>query len=136
MFNNKRGVVSLITYTFLLLFLLISFSGFFVFYLDAKSDAENLIRSSENLNALLTFRSELINLLVYENSSLNYSDLYVSEEVEIILSNYSLSGRQVTSSEIIVINVSNLGIDFCGNLSFYPSVGANFVNSGSCVVVS
>ncbi len=132
-FSFKKGVISLTTFVFLLLLLLALFAVSYGYYVNYKEDSMILNTKINNMNALLSFRSELISLASYPNSTLNYSDSYIDDGVEFTIKNGKIMASKTLSFDIVNVNVSALGLNFSSDYTFYPTVGGFFTSSNGVI---
>ncbi len=130
---NKRGVVSITTFSLVILlaFSIYLFSSWY--YYSYKTDYVVEIKKEELLNSVSTYRSDMLNLVLNQGSNLTYENNLDSLETTIYLDNMTITGKQVYNNDYIVVNISTLGFQFCSNYSFYPRVATVFEYDGTCV---
>lgn len=133
---NRKGVASLATFSFILMLLILIFILSYNYYKDSKFDSDLNLKELEVLNALGSFRSQLVDITSYSNSSLNYSNVYEGDDLSIYLNSKIISGNLIYSGRLIEINISTLGPSFCSNYSFYPAFNTEFYFNGSCISVT
>jgi len=131
--KKKNGVISIISFVLILLLIIIIFISSNNFYKNSK---ENIIFKNKNqevLNSILTFRSDLINLVSKNNSNLIYLNNYDLESISIYLNNQTISGVDLSLNKRVEVNVSSLGLEFCSNYTFSPKFSSNFSYNGICI---
>ena len=132
---NKRGVVSIATFSLIILILLIVLGFSYDYYDDSKLETHKILKEQELIYSLGSFRAELLSIVAYENSNLTYMSNLDSQEISIMLTNNSITGEQICKGQLVTTNISSLGIDFCNDYTFYPSGSTNFLFNGSCVSI-
>ena len=90
----------------------------------------------EVLNSLTSFRSQLLNVVVYNGSNLSYSNVYDDAGLFVYAKNRSISGKLDFNNNLIDVNISSIGVYFRGDYNFSLNYGANFSYNGSCVSVT
>lgn len=134
MITNKKAIVTLTMFSFIVItvFFVLLFSYFSFDYI--KITGEEKIVEKEVLNSLTSLRSELLPLIVYNNSNLTYMNELDSDIIINITTNV-LSAKKYTSNNLISYSISTLGIDFCSNYQVYPNINTTYVFNGSCIYV-
>ena len=69
---NKKAVVSLATFSLIVLIIILILTFSYFFYGVAKERSEDEIKTIELLNSMQSFRSELTNLVTRSNSNVTY----------------------------------------------------------------
>lgn len=136
MLINKRGVVSIITFSFVLFILLLLFIFVYNISNNYKSDAVEYNSNIVLSNSISSFKSALIHLVSVKNSSLNYIDNYTNiAELNIWfeVDNSNITGFYDYSSGRVNITTNLYGIKFCSNYTINPSLNNNFGFNGSCI---
>lgn len=130
---KKKGVVSLTTFSFIMIVLSIMLVFSYSFYSEYKLKAEISLREEALLNSMISFRSELLNDLVYNNSNFTYSNSMDSSNIQIAIINSTFVASEIYEGQLVSKNVSILGNYFCDNYIFYPYNANIFSYNGSCV---
>lgn len=133
---KKKGIVSLITFSLLILIFLLIVIGSFNYYSDSKSESSIKLKEIEILTAISSIRSELISLYVDTNSSLNYSSKLIDANLLIKLNNSQISGISIFEEKYITVLISGFGIQFCSSYEFYLVENTQFNFNGSCINVN
>jgi hypothetical protein len=134
MINNKSAVVTLTMFSFIVItvFFVLIFSYFSFDYI--KDTGEEKIAKKEILNSLISLRSELVTLVVYNDSNLTYSN-ELDEDIVINITTNILTGKKYTTNDLIYYSISSLDIDFCSNYEVYPNINTTYVFNGTCIYV-
>lgn len=131
--QNKKGLVSLITFSLLIVIFIFIFSSSYYYYSTSKVESKLIVKQIDIQNVLISFRADLLNLVSHKNSTLNYTNLYVSDSFSIKLNNSKISGIDYFEENLIQKNISNLGINFCSSYTIYPVITNIFYFNGSCI---
>ena len=134
--RNNKGVVSITAFSLIVLLMFSIFSFTYWFYYDSKFEFEVQIKKQETQNSLNSFRNEVLSLLNERNSTIEYLNIFDSEEITIYLNNKTIIGTQIYGNEFIEVNITSLGIEFCNNYSFSPRLSTSFNFNGSCLLMS
>lgn len=132
---NKRGVVSTVTFSLIILLLLLILGFSFNYYTDSKLETQLIVKEQELQYSLGSFRAEIINLISYENSNLTYISNVDSQNIAITLINNTITGKEIFNNNKVVVSISSMGIDFCDDYLFYPNTETQFVFNGSCISI-
>jgi len=133
---NKKCVVSISTYTIILLILVLVFIGTYSSYISNKKDSLTFKYEKDLFISLTKFRSEIINIVERNNSKIDYIDKYSINSVNISINGNKLCGMIIESDGYAKLNISTLGLPFCSNYSFYPKVLTTFIFNGSCILIN
>lgn len=133
---KRKAIVSLNTFTLLLILYLLIFIASYSFYHESKQDSELKLKELECLNSALSFRSEIIQILKYPNSTLIYINNYKNDNILIKITNTSITSKQELNFAVAEINISTLGINFCSQYNFTESENILISYNGSCVFIT
>lgn len=132
-FLNKKAFVNISTFSLILILLIILMIFSFGFYSYSKQSLLDEKLKLEITNSVLTFRSDLLNILTKENSSINYKNIYDPQAIIISVEEKTIKGEVYFKNSYQTLNFTTLGFSFCSNYSFSPVIGKNFTFNGSCV---
>ncbi len=133
--SSRKGIVSITTYTLIIFLMVVLFFGVFSFYNNTKLNAQNAGLKLEIMNSLLTFRSDLLNLAVFNNSNISYFDRNYDLNLIVYLENKTITGAYLTDTSRVEVNISTLGLRFCDKYSVSFESLKIFSNNGSCVML-
>lgn len=133
-FNNNKGTVSIISFTLVLLVLLLLLSFTFIYVENSKDNLEISKKSLEIVNSFSVFRDSVIKTIPY-NSTVEYVNTMDSLDLTYYTSqnSYIVNVTGETESELVWVNMSTLGLRFCGSYNFSPTNAHNFSFNGSCI---
>lgn len=131
--SNRRGVVSISTFSFVILILIAILIFSYDFYTDSKDISLKQIKEQELLNSIASFRAELIQLSSNVNSTINYTNNLDSVDIVLNLNDDIISAKQEMSNEYIILNMSTLGLSFCSSANVSPSFEIVAHYNGSCI---
>lgn len=129
---KKRGIISIVTFSLVLLILFSIGLFSYLFYDYAFTQLNEKKVQEELLNSAGSFRFELINTYTHKNSTLHYQN-DLDKNIEYVLTGSTISARKHTQQEYITENISTLGPSFCSTYDFYPNYGGNFSFNGTCI---
>ncbi|MDA3856506.1 MAG: hypothetical protein PF569_09705 [Candidatus Woesearchaeota archaeon] len=132
---SKKGVASFATFSLIIILCILVLSFSFGYYNSSKEDMIILSEKAAMIKSMSNFRSELLNVVVYNGSSLEYVDFF-SNNLEVILQDNFIHSSYAQNGEIVEVNISTLGPNFCSvyNVSFGFSSIYSF--NGSCISVT
>lgn len=136
MFIQKKSQVIIFVFALIILLLFIVFGSTYLFYTDGKQKISQESQEREMLNSLIKLRSEILELIVLNNSNITYIDNYSSPDYQIFYVNNSLMAQKRLKNYIIKINISSLGVRACNNYNFSPSLSNTFIFNGNCIIVT
>ena len=131
--KNKKGVVVLATFAMILGFALLVLIMSYTFYSSKQAEFNSVIDNEEVINSLISFRTSIIKMESYDNSTFIYQNILDPEGIEISLDNQTIMGKIIQNDVLIKHNISTLGLKFCEKYSFYPHIESTFKNMGSCI---
>lgn len=130
---DKRGVVTISTFSFIILILLSLFGLMYYFYSEYTEDLNILNTEKELLNSMQSFRSQILELILVDNSSLRYSNNLDRQDMILYVNNSNIYGETFYEDVLISKKISLYGIKFCSSYAF-SSVNVNdFYFNGSCI---
>jgi len=131
--KRKKALVGLTTYSLILILMIVLLISSISFYDTSKEDILLKNKKQEILNSILTFRSDLINIISTNNSNLTYINSYDVESIIIYLENTSIIGEDLSLNEKVKINITSLGIGFCSSYNFSSNINVTFTYNGTCI---
>ena len=136
MFKTRKGIVTITTFSLIIVASVLILAFAFFFYDLTKERSLEYKASIELITSINVLRSELVSLLPYENSSLIYNSTLDPSIIELQLNRNYIYGRSFEHSKPVVVNTTTLGFQFCSNYVYYPSISGNFTYNGSCISLS
>ena len=136
MFFSKKAVVTLTTFSLIIVASILILSFTFFYYGISTDRAEEYNARVELLTSIDIFRSHMLSLLVHDNSSLYYNSSWEPATTEFQLSGNHIYARQFLDSEVVIINATTLGFNFCDYYVYYPIRTGFFMYNGSCISYS
>ena len=133
MYAKKKGVVSLTTFSLILVILFVLLTGSYGFYNKLNIDTQIISAKKENMIYALNLRAKLIELNYVPNSTLIYEEFFKYTNAQIDLSNNTISVYQFVGSQKVEVEISSLGVPFCSNYVVYPAETTVFSFDGSCI---
>lgn len=132
---NRKAIVSFNTFALLLMIYLAIFMTSYYFYNNFKDDSISNLKEKECLNSALSFRSSVIDVIKYPNSSLIYVYDYTNDNMLLSVENNTIIAREDINFKMVEVNISSLGINFCSNYNFSQSDDVQINYNGSCVSI-
>lgn len=130
---EKKGIVSISTFSFIILILFGLFGLTYYFYLEFNENLEILNQKHEVLNSIESFKSSILSISLISNSYLNYTNELDSQDLIIYLNNSNIVGQKYFKDNLIEENSSLYGIGFCDSYIFSPKNLNRFYFNGSCI---
>jgi len=131
--KTKKSVVVFTSFTLVLFFALAVMSFSYMFYYNKVDLFETKIRDIEVTNSALNLRTSLMKLNTQENSTITYQNNLDDRSILIYLNNNSIIGKSKISNTIVKQNISNLGLNFCGDYEIIPQLKSNFKMNKNCI---
>jgi hypothetical protein len=131
--DDKRAVVSITTFSLMLMILLTLFTASYFYSEISKDKVLVEYKKEELLNSMLLFRSEMLNLVTKINSTSNYQNTFDNADTKLTLSSGSISAKGIVENILVNYEISSLGLVFCSNYEFVPAQGAIFSFDGYCI---
>ena len=130
--KNKSAFVSITTFT-LSIFITIGLLTFsYGFYEKAKENSIENTQTTQLLNSITSFRTQILSIQNLKNSTLIYNSKLDSKNIEIDLISNQIDGYLTTKLDLHVNSIPSL-VTFCNNYTFYPSAKTTFLNNGTCI---
>lgn len=132
---GRKGVASLTTFSLIIVLFILVFLFVYSIYNSQKSESEILKAELENVNAVLSLRNQIRDMVMHNNSNLTYNNTFEDDDIQIILQDDVMIARQDLRNKRVEENISSVGISFCSTYTIYPSAEVKFQFGGSCVSV-
>lgn len=132
----KKGVVALSTFALLILLFILIFI-FTFFFVDGKRDGVYSYNAQkEALYSASSLRSALLNLVAYNQTTLNYANIFDKEGIKLNLEDQFIYSSIQTQDTFVNLTVSMYGISFCSEYTITPTVSSTFSYDGTCISVT
>lgn len=132
---RKKGIVSLNVYSLLLILYVLIFFTSYWYYSSSKISYEDASLEIENINSGMNLRGDLLEMIVKNNTYLNYVNEYDSENIVFELNSSIIGVVQHGAEKKVSNNISMFGVEFCSNYTKYPVVETTFHYNGSCIAI-
>ncbi len=132
---TRRGNVSIITFSLMISLYFLIFLSSYIYYSNEVDSFENKIHKVEVINSLYSIRSSLVELISVTNNTLNYTDYSNVGLSKFVLDSSYIYGSIYSEKEVIELNISTLGVDFCSRYIVDSNLQINFYFNGSCILV-
>lgn len=133
---NKKGLVSVTTFSFIVLLFISLVLTMYFFYSTSTQSFKEQIKQREILESVSKLKAELIVLSGDVNSTLNYTDEYALNQIEIELNSSNITATY-SNNDFKVEETTNLyGLTFCSNATRLLISETIYYFNGSCISVS
>lgn len=132
---KKKAVISITIFSLLIMLFCLLLAGTYSYYSDSKYLIEEINTKQEILNSISSFRVDLLKLITQNNSNMTYSNSLDPLYIDITLKNTTISGEVLLKKNNVELNMSSLGVLFCDEYTFSPSVETIFSYNDSCVQI-
>jgi hypothetical protein len=133
MIQCKRAVVSLATYS-LILVLLVSLLVFSFYFKGVyENNSKEKTYEIDALNSASSLRNSLINLMQNENTNVTYSNPTDDTNIYLVLNDSNIIAFKETEDILVEVSVTNFGVDFCDYYEVSPLLRTTFNYNGSCI---
>ncbi len=133
--KNSKGIVNLSIFPLIVIIFLFLFLFVFYFVQTQEKIVSDIVSNQELFYSTSSFRSEIIQLISQENSSLIYQNIYENENIEFILYEDNINATKIDSYNIVSYQLKSLGIRFCSSYEISPLLQTNFTFNGSCIML-
>ena len=132
---DKRGVVSISTFSFIITILLLLLGFIFYYYTSTQEEINIIVKETELSNSINSFRSVIVNIVFENNSYLNYSNNLDSDEIIFYVNQSYITGNVYYKENLVTKTYFLYGITFCDNYTFSPVINNEFYYNGSCITL-
>lgn len=130
---DKKGIVSISTFSFIIFVLFGLFGLSYYFYLEFSEGLNILNVEHEVLNSMESFKTGILPIIQLNDSYLNYSNELDSQDLILYLNNSQIIGEKFFEDNLIKKNSSFYGIEFCDSYILSPNNVNEFYFNGSCI---
>ena len=131
--DNRRGVVSISTFPFIVLILMALFGLSYYSYLDMKENLYILNKETELINSMTSFRTQILDMSIVSGSTMDYKNSIDSYDIIFTINGSTIYSKMYYKDILIEEELSSLGVRFCSEYSFMSKAGVKLYFDGNCV---